>query len=431
MVKRIFYYSRSNKSFIFQLLSILISLIIFVLSIITLNYEQLAIWQILSSMLFLALLFELGFGNIFLIKIKQSIDNKKSKDFLLYINSSIFFGKILFAIVFLFISFFLYFYLSNLKYEILNFNYYFKNGLICSLAVAIEILYLSRTYILKAHDLVDKVYFALFFQRLAHLFSLIIMLYFELSLYAFTLSFLLSSIVKNNYLHSFTSNLFDHVNDFSLKQKLQTLRKILKPSIEFGIVQVGNFITFRSSLYLVNYFIGLKAGASFGILQQIISIGNSLSYSIFNSNFPKIIENLNNKNFNVVKRESLKNNLLSILIFILCYLFSISLFILNNHLILIPFSFEISLSVIFLYGIACALELNHNFYWNYLTNFLKIDFFKSAIFSGIFILVIQFIITYMYKSIFLLILVHFTIQISYNNWKWPVYFYTQILQKKK
>ena len=81
MVKRIFYYSRSNKSFIFQLLSILISLIIFVLSIITLNYEQLAIWQILSSMLFLALLFELGFGNIFLIKIKQSIDNKKSKDF--------------------------------------------------------------------------------------------------------------------------------------------------------------------------------------------------------------------------------------------------------------------------------------------------------------------------------------------------------------
>jgi len=185
-----------------------------------------------------------------------------------------------------------------------------------------------------------------------------------------------------------------------------------------GMVQLGNFLTLKSSLLIISYMIGLEAAAVYGLTLQITSIAIIIASMYLGLQIPFInAEQVKGKKDSI--REIFTFSLgLSWLLFFLYILF---ILIFGNFIVEILFNnvnlLPTPLLIVFL--IISFLEMNHSLCTLYLTTTNEIVFMWPILISGFLIVLFSIIGSYFY-GMWGIILTQLFIQLAYNNWKWPL-----------
>jgi O-antigen/teichoic acid export membrane protein len=356
----------------------------------------------------------------------MSLAKKNSREYYGLLFSSVYAYRFFSVASFLLLSLFLFGYLKLLAIEKNSLEFYFINALIIILSVSIEFLCRPGVNLLRVLSKVDKMYFALFIQRITQLFLVLLLLNFFNNLYIFSFSVLIGTLLKYFYIAIITKKYFPKKN---IKFNINVLMDMFRSSNKLILIDLSNFFTFRSIIYFANYFVGSKVGSFIGILQNIAQISQSLSDIFFNINYTKYLNLFRNNKFIAIKKLANKTILFTLTLFSLLFIFGVLSFVILNKFIL-SYKFEISLNIIFIYWGVFLLSLNLNYFWRYLSLDLNILFLKSALISSIFILISQFITGFYYKDLLILILCQGAVQLIYNGWRWPLFFYQQLALKK-
>ena len=193
---------------------------------------------------------------------------------------------------------------------------------------------------------------------------------------------------------------------------------IWKSSRLMGAVQLGNFLTIRSSVLIVSSFIGLEAAAMYGFTLQITSVAVIISAMYFGLQLP-LMNSLRMKNdFAHLRKTFLKSMKLAWLLF---FTFAITLLLLGD-LILSVFMATAKIlppGLLAVFLLAAFLEMTHSLSTAYLTTSNQIVFMKAILITGLFISLFS-IVMGSYFGLWGVVLSQLFLQLIYNNWKWPL-----------
>lgn len=406
------------QSILLQGFSSLSIFLILPISIFVLDYESLAIWYILTGLYFIGVIFDIGFSHIFTIRIKYELENRKSKNLFIAISSCRLINLIISFLVCVILSLFVFIYFNSLDFNENDYIFYLINSSIIIFSISFDFIYIYKSCVLKAAEKVEKTYQSIFIQRFSQLIFLILfLLFFNQNLYCFTFSYLFSIFIKNFYIFLEYKKIDIIKYKLKFSENFLILKEIIIPSLRLGVVNLGTFLIIRSNLYVVNFFLGFKIGASFAILQQIAGAASGLAYVIYNSDFPVFLRY-------VVKKMKVKMFILttirnSLLIYLLSYFFGVLVL---SYLVKFTYFDSVtllSIEIIIFYCIINIFEINRFFFEGYLTYKYEISWLWPSLIAGIFILLFQSIVGFLYPNLMIMLLVHFIVQSLYNFWKWP------------
>jgi len=195
------------------------------------------------------------------------------------------------------------------------------------------------------------------------------------------------------------------------------LKTLWHNSWRLGSVHLGAFLIQRSSVLIASSFLGLEASASYGMTITVLMALMSVSTVIANVQLPHMNALQIAGNRTVLRSIFGEIVITAWAIFIAGLAFLIAfgdtlLQHIDSKTPLLPTHELIILGAIIL------LELNHSIAASYITTKNEIPFLKSAIYSGLFITGLSLALVSTW-GIWGLILTQGTIQLAYNNWKWP------------
>lgn len=186
----------------------------------------------------------------------------------------------------------------------------------------------------------------------------------------------------------------------------------------FGIVLVGVFLIYRGNILIASSFLGLADAASYGLAIQIFLLMISISMVPFNLALPK----LNTLRMQKKQKDSYKTFGALLAMGLLIYtamdlsLLSFGSFLLNlvgSSTRLPDFYVLLAMSVVFL------LEINHGICANFITTENTVPFVKASTITGVCIVVTSMLLAPV-LGIAGLVISQGTMQLIYNNWKWPM-----------
>lgn len=191
-----------------------------------------------------------------------------------------------------------------------------------------------------------------------------------------------------------------------------------KEALKLGATTFSSFAINRSGTYFVSSFISLEANAAYSISLQLFQLIYSLSLIPMQTNMPF---------FNYTRKRNEATSLYNALdkcIYTCLGLYiigSLIFFIIGKDILQMV---GINVSLLFLneliiIAIITALELNHVIAASFLMTKGTVPFAKAAIFSATAIIFLSFILVRPYGVLGILLARGF-VQLSYNNWKWPL-----------
>ena len=225
-------------------------------------------------------------------------------------------------------------------------------------------------------------------------------------------------IAAHRYFHlNYTpSTQIDKSTDIKSRQAM--IKMLWHNASRLGAVQVGAFLIQRGNILIASSYLGLATAASYGLTVTILLILSSISMVICQIQLPYIttLQSKGNKSdlISIYSEIAVASWAIYLTGLIAVCFFSDDIFDLigsRTHLIEHP--------LLFVLGVVLLLELNHSIAATYLTTKNNIPFVKSALLSGLAILVATFhaVIPFGVTG---LILSQGLIQAAYNNWKWPL-----------
>ncbi|MGV7962399.1 O-unit flippase-like protein [Photorhabdus tasmaniensis] len=418
-----------------QLLNIGSGILLLPILVITLTPEDLGFWYIFTAIYGLAQLLEFGFqptiarqasyvynGAKNLIKTGlPKMDKTCHVDQKLLIDL-IFSSRKIYKIISLGVSIILVFgggfYLYSLTYNADKLDIYIS-WFIYALSGIIIFYFGYYNALLQGRGDITEVNKIIAISRLCMAILAIILLLSKFGLYAMAISNLASCI-----LNRFLANKAFYVKESTEIKKAKTnndLTLILwGSSWRLGCVQLGAFLIQRGSIFIVTYFWGVSAAASYGLTIQVFMLLSSLSSLVFQIQLPKM---------NALQAHGMKEHLRYI--YSSAMIISLCLFILGSILLVLIGPFFLSLigsnanliegQWLTLLSFVMLLELNHSLSATYLTTLNEIPFLNASLYSGIAVVLVSSFICYGgWFGLGGVILGQGIVQLTFNNWYWSL-----------
>jgi O-antigen/teichoic acid export membrane protein len=215
----------------------------------------------------------------------------------------------------------------------------------------------------------------------------------------------------------------------AFKQRLQSVKaqarkEILKPiypnAVKVGLTGLGSFLVVRASVIMGSLYLPLDAIASYGITIQIVAIISSVAGVYFATYQPKIVQHRVHNNNTAIKQLYVKGCVLLFCTFAaggaaLVLLGEWALNVIGSQTPLLSKSFIVVALVVYL------LETNHGNAGGILLTKNEVPYFKAALFSGAFTVILLFVfLEYTHLGVWGLLLAQGIAQGCYQNWKWPM-----------
>lgn len=241
------------------------------------------------------------------------------------------------------------------------------------------------------------------------------------------IAYLISGVVFRFYLsHVFYRNTevgyhyseFKHCNTF--RETLETFKIIWNNASKDGLVMISRYFVTQSNTILCSLYLGLSETASYALSVQILTVFSSISTIYYTTQHPIL------NSASVDKNEVTKYTIFSKswTIFIVMYIVLVVCMItfgiplvnrIKNDKIL-------DINIFIFLAVYILLEANQSLFTSYISTSNYIPYSKAYCISaflatGLAILLVS--ITDW--GIMGLIFAHLIVQLSYNNWKWPLY----------
>jgi O-antigen/teichoic acid export membrane protein len=215
----------------------------------------------------------------------------------------------------------------------------------------------------------------------------------------------------------------------AFKQRLQSVgararKEILKPiypnAVKVGLTGLGAFLVIRASTIMGSLYLPLEAIASYGITLQIIMIISSIASVYFATYQPKMVQYRVQNDNAAIKQLYLKSCILLFCTFalggvVLVSLGEWALNVIGSQTPLLSKSFMAVALLIYL------LETNHGNAGGILLTKNEVPYFKAALFSGAFTVILLFVFLKCTNlGVWGLVLAQGIAQGCYQNWKWPL-----------
>jgi O-antigen/teichoic acid export membrane protein len=242
----------------------------------------------------------------------------------------------------------------------------------------------------------------------------------------------LSIIIRRilSYQTIYTGEFKRHLHNVKAQARKEILKPVYPNAVKVGLTSLGGFLVVRASVIMGSLYLSLETIASYGITIQIIAIISSIASVYFATYQPKIVQYRTQNNNAAIKQLYLKGSLLLFGTFVLGSVALVfggewALNIIGSKTPLLPKSFITVALLIYL------LETNHANAGSILLTKNEVPFFKAALFSGAFTVILLFVfLEYTNWGVWALILAQGIAQGCYQNWKWPIEVVKELCVKK-
>lgn len=292
-----------------------------------------------------------------------------------------------------------------------------------SLSVFFNLYYMYLTPLVRGMGKIKETQQATVFSRIAYLLIAFILLFFHFGLFSIVIANLISPfvsriILKRTFYKKEIKNIFKNIKILS-EEKKDCFKAIWYNAKKLGIVTISSIGITKSAMFFAGLYLDAETVASFGLLQQLVTIITGISITLFNTYTPKISGLLVNGN----RKEAFNDFKLCMGSFYLIFIFlSYNMIIFGSWgLSLIKANAILpSFMVMTVYCFINLLEQNHSLFANYITLENTIPFVIPSIISSSCIILGDYLgLRFSSFGIWILILVPGIVQLAYNNWKWP------------
>jgi O-antigen/teichoic acid export membrane protein len=218
----------------------------------------------------------------------------------------------------------------------------------------------------------------------------------------------------------YTTEFKRYIHNVKAKIRKEILKPIYPNAVKVGLTALGAFFVTRASIIMGSLYLSLETIASYGITIQIIAIISSIANVHFTTYQPKIVQYRVQNDSTAIKRIYLKG---CMLLFCTVIFGGIVLLFFGEGILNIIGSKTplLSKSVMGVALLIYLLEANHGIAGGILLTKNEVPFFKAALFSGAFTMILLFIfLKYTNLGVWGLVLAQGIAQGCYQNWKWPM-----------
>ena len=314
--------------------------------------------------------------------------------------------------------------------------YYVSNGfaaidntltiwLIFSLSVFFNIYYSYYHSLLLGKGMISEYNKSIIFSKLFYLFFTYVVLFLDFGLLGLTISGLISPFVGRYICHYyfFDKEIVALINKYKIHKNeiIKMFKVVFVNAKKMGLVTLSAFLVQKFGLFISGLFLTLDIVASYGLLIQISGLSLGISTTLFITYQPKLSSLRVEDNKRDIIRIFSMTHFIFLLIFIFGGVFIIYfgpqvLDLINSNTIL-P-----SRTIMIVFFIILFLEANHSLFASLILTDNKVPFTKSAIISGVLIVIGSYIaLAHFSAEILGLIIIQGVVQACYNNWRWPQY----------
>lgn len=202
-----------------------------------------------------------------------------------------------------------------------------------------------------------------------------------------------------------------------INETIEIFKSIWHNAKKTGIVMLCSYATNQSLTLICSGYLGVEETASYGLCLQVITAIVSVGGIMFSASQPQMI----NQMVTGQNEEYRKTFSMSIFIFWFVSVVGMIAFGVVSQPLLTVLQSETKIPIA-MYAFMCVymlLEHNHGEFTAYFTMRNSIVYLYPYIISSILIAGGSFVVAVLGGNIYSLMVVHFVVQIAYNNWKWP------------
>ncbi|QLY60534.1 hypothetical protein HV211_08585 [Citrobacter freundii] len=312
---------------------------------------------------------------------------------------------------------------NDIFYETMVAWFIFSTGLLLSL------YYLYYTPILSGFGEIQYANLANIYGRLSWLVFSLLCIPFGLTLINLSLSFLLSVIVARiSCLFFYNRNQFARMVKKTEPEKNSTIPYISGSAIKLGLATAGNVVINRAPIIIAGIAFSLNTAGEFTLTMQIFLAIISVSNVYLAIKIPQLSQ-LVLKN----QRNEIRSLIIKIIIYsAVFYFLGVTMFAFFSDLIIKLTGAKVGFletKYIILLGFVFLFDLNHNICASILTAGNKIPFVVPVIISGMLIAILGWMLAVpLNMGVIGLIAAQGVVQLSYNNWRWPLMVYQDYIK---
>ena len=212
---------------------------------------------------------------------------------------------------------------------------------------------------------------------------------------------------------------------------IKNIYKIVFVSIyKMGIGALTQFLILRAPLFIVNFYLGLSVGAGLGILYQVNNAIWHVSKIPIQMNLASFTRGWVEFDASKMKSKVYNALMISVVLQIIGMILVFGLYLLFHQIILVKFGM-IELEVMLAVSLLFIGESFHSNCTLILSTKNYLQYYRAYIVSSLIIVVTWFIAIGSGESLLLALCLQCVVQLSYNNWKWPVVLYKQLSGTKE
>lgn len=301
--------------------------------------------------------------------------------------------------------------------------------LLFSFSTFFNIYYSFYNSLLTGSGMIKESAIATIFSKGTYIMICIVLLLLKFGLISVILANLISPFIQRYYSYKvyYTTDLKSKLTTSIPYQDIkETFNLIWHNAKRLGVNFIGSYAINKFGFFLIGLYLPLSAIGSYGLLIQLASILQGVATTLFLTYQPKFANyRITGQNLEFKKLVSLTS---------MCYF----IFMIIGSLLLIyvaPYILNIIHSktslpisgICALYLFVIILEGNHSLFATLIVTKNKVPFVSAALISGgIIVLLTFFVLQFTNWNLWGVILVQGAVQLSYNNWRWPLWIFKDV-----
>jgi len=415
-----------------QFLNIGFGILIIPIASIKLSPEILGIWFLFFTLQSFVMIFFNSVSDIFpnyftnfLTKKKLTKElNLNTNKFHVLLKSTSLINLLFTTFILLIFILFAFFYIPLISSQISNqiSNIYISIAIFAT-STALDGLSMHYVYALRGTGNQKYWYISTIMARITQLMLSIYFLNIGYGLLGLTAAYLISNILKFflrlAFFRQVEKQLEISFEKYQFIEIIQTIQAYKKTIFKLFATQVSTFFTLRSAPFFISYALSLETSSMYSIAQTIINTLHSVSRVVvqnYQQHFVVALSDIQKK-LSILRRSLLFTSTIYFFGAMVSILFlDYFLVFIGSNIKSLPSEFLI-LMFIFNY-----FEMISSFSIFYILSYGKVPFMKASLISGCLIIFFQFIaVSTTYNTLLFILLAQYLVQISYNNWRWPLY----------
>lgn len=301
-----------------------------------------------------------------------------------------------------------------------------------SLGLLLNLYYLYYTPVLCGLGVIQHSYYANIAGKVSWLILTMLVLFLHSSIIGFSVVFVISIFI-NRAVSSYFYNRNDNIRKTKnvVMQSESTIPVIAYNTIKLGTVSLGSFMISRATILIAGLYLPLELAGAYTFTLQVYMALLAVGNVFVTIKVPQLSSLVLRGDRTGLQKSIAKTLSFSCSIYILGFL---TFYVLANFLTellnlkvhFLDSKFLVLLAVVYF------LELTHSICATIITTQNKVPFVKPALLSGFFIVLTSYLLLkYTDLGVMGLIIAQGIIQLSYNNWKWPVMVYKEFFSHAK